>query len=98
MGTAAIKHITGIRRAPHPTSIETRLSQMEKPQGTEKDPELHSLLLRQCSNYSLGLRVRDVSRHVYFSQGYMLIHMTSKKESRLLCSGLRFWLALGNVI
>ena len=31
-------------------------------------------------------------------QAYILIHMTSKKESRLLCSGLRFWLALGNVI
>ena len=35
LGTAAIKHIPGIRRAPHPKSIETRLSQEEKPQGTD---------------------------------------------------------------
>ena len=35
LGTAAIKHITGIWRALHPKSIETRLSQMEKFQGTD---------------------------------------------------------------
>lgn len=79
------------------SSEPTQPGAQAKPKGenpkvqAEKDPGSFCLLI-------LRLGARDVFHHVYFSQGYVVIHMTWKRDSRLLCSGLRFWLALGNVI